>query len=303
LSAKPFPVNAKHPVDVYYYKAAAGNFGDDLNTWVWPRLLQDCDIHYRHHGIEHREANESARRLLVGIGTLLDDRLPARPRKLIAGAGIGYGPVPRPDSTWDVRWVRGPLSARALGAQPEKAITDGAALLAALPLPAPSPTAHRFGFMPHHDMAGDTWRHICEDLGVLYLDPRAPVESTLAKLQSVGVMMAEAMHGAIAADCLRVPWVALSSSTRINEVKWLDWCASLDLEYSPRPIPALWPPGDGLLNHGKRALKERLARSALQRRMHNARPVLSAEAAFRGCLSRLQDAVDRLRADLAKPVH
>jgi succinoglycan biosynthesis protein ExoV len=41
------------------------------------------------------------------------------------------------------------------------------------------------------------------------------------------------MHGAIAADTLRVPWIPYRCSTNIGTFKWQDWCASMDLKYEP----------------------------------------------------------------------
>ena len=59
------------------------------------------------------------------------------------------------------------------------------------------------------------------------------------------VLLAEAMHGAIVADALRVPWIPLCTSARILNFKWLDWCASLNLDYRPSflsPLIGAYPP-------------------------------------------------------------
>ena len=40
------------------------------------------------------------------------------------------------------------------------------------------------------------------------------------------------MHGAIIADTLRIPWIPISTRPSINTFKWLDWCESMELEYS-----------------------------------------------------------------------
>jgi hypothetical protein len=47
------------------------------------------------------------------------------------------------------------------------------------------------------------------------------------------LVVAEAMHAAIAADALRIPWVATSLYDHVATLKWLDWCESLSLLYSP----------------------------------------------------------------------
>ena len=61
----------KRGVKLYYYKATAGNFGDDLNSWLWDRLLPNAfdGICYHRHSSHERNNNENT--LFVGIGTLL----------------------------------------------------------------------------------------------------------------------------------------------------------------------------------------------------------------------------------------
>jgi hypothetical protein len=73
------------------------NFGDGpLNTWLWPQLLPN---------MLHAESE----RLFVGIGSLLNDGLPAQPLKVIFGSGIGYGQlaehlVARPAGWMSTAW-------------------------------------------------------------------------------------------------------------------------------------------------------------------------------------------------------
>jgi len=120
---------------LYFYQDAAGNFGDDLNSWLWPRLIPEL-----------LDSDDGA--LLVGIGTLLNDRIPAAPRKFVFGSGAGYGAKPRIDQSWSFLCVRGPLTAAALGLPSELAVTDSAALVNRLAVVGPK--RHRVSFMPHH---------------------------------------------------------------------------------------------------------------------------------------------------------
>ena len=106
-----------------YYYGEYKNFGDVLNTWLWPKLLPNM-------------FDEDAGILFVGIGTLLNDFIPAKPLKAVFGAGVGYGKgLPVIDQNWKIYCVRGPLSAQALGLEPKLAVTDSAALLRNINLP------------------------------------------------------------------------------------------------------------------------------------------------------------------------
>jgi succinoglycan biosynthesis protein ExoV len=53
------------------------------------------------------------------------------------------------------------------------------------------------------------------------------------------------MHGAIAADALRIPWIPIITSPRMLTFKWQDWCSSLGLKYKPYyilPLGKFYPP-------------------------------------------------------------
>jgi succinoglycan biosynthesis protein ExoV len=74
-------------MQLYYFKVHHGNFGDDLNPWLWPQLLPEL-------------MQGAGDELLVGIGTLLNHRLPAAPLKHVFGSGHGYGRKPVIDGQW-----------------------------------------------------------------------------------------------------------------------------------------------------------------------------------------------------------
>ena len=61
--------------------------------------------------------------------------------------------------------------------------------------------------MPHQMSARRVnWEPICREVGLRYVDPRWPVARILEELCQTGVLITEAMHGAIVADALRIPW-------------------------------------------------------------------------------------------------
>ncbi len=84
---------------------------------------------------------------------------------------------------------------------------------------------------------GIDFERICARLGINYIDPCGPIEDVLRGIEDSNKIVAEAMHGAIVADALRVPWVPVQLSDRILNLKWWDWCRSLNMEYKPLRFP------------------------------------------------------------------
>ncbi|MEL6605520.1 MAG: polysaccharide pyruvyl transferase family protein [Cyanobacteria bacterium J06614_10] len=296
---------------LFYYQRCdqKPNFGDELNRWLWPQLSADL-----------LDTDESV--VFLGTGTLLNDKLPGRvtttDRLVIFGTGAGYesplGAIPK---SWDIHCVRGPLSAKQLGLPQVQAIADGGLLVAQLR----SPNTQRSGcsFMPHIHHANEAceqWQQICQQANIRYIDPRWPVEEVLAAIGSSDRLLAEAMHGAIVADALRVPWIPIVTGPRIYRFKWQDWCASMNLFYHPYRLPALksykrWGRG---LRSGQIALKHWLGaalegpismpqyellddQSAIARRLANIAkqaPTLSDDAIFSQRVEQLHSCFSQL---------
>ncbi|MEM9002296.1 MAG: polysaccharide pyruvyl transferase family protein [Cyanobacteria bacterium P01_F01_bin.86] len=220
---------------VYYYQRRdrVANFGDELNTWLWQKLLPDVLA----------QADDS---VLVGLGTLLNHLLPKRLGKtgavFIFSTGAGYEkPLTALAEHWQLYCVRGPLTAQHLNLPAELAITDGGILLRRL-VPPSQTTTNTVAFMPHvhhATFAGEVWESICEAAGFRYIDPRWSVTKVITAIQDSRLLLAEAMHGAITADALGVPWIPLTTSPRILSFKWQDWCASIHRPYQPIYLPPL----------------------------------------------------------------
>ncbi len=281
---------------LYFHQFEGGveNFGDDLNRWLWPQLLPDV-------------LDDDPRVAFVGIGTLLNDALlsatPEARRRIIFSSGVGYGQGPLPLGADDrVYCVRGPLSARALSLPESAAVADGALLVRRLVRPMEEKCCP-VAFMPHIEMIADrAWQAVCADLGIGYIDPRWPTERVLSGINSTEVLLTEAMHGAIVADALRVPWAAVSTRPGILPFKWQDWCASLDLEYAPHHLPSLFNPRRerDLLTPVRAArdtLRHHAALHGMIRILRDPRPTLSRDADLERATVRLEERLDALRAD------
>ena len=227
---------------LYYYQRPDGkfNFGDDLNYWLWPKLIP----HY---------FDEDPETVFVGFGTLLNNLLPQRvsPAKkvLIFSTGAGYErKLKYIPSHFKIYSVRGPYSTQVLNLSPTLAITD-AAILVKQCWKYGQFSRDQVSFMPHIDHAtivGEKLKKLCEEINIQYINPAEKnLELIFNQIDHSQILFTEAMHGAIVADAFRVPWVPVCSGARILPFKWQDWCASIQTPYQPIYLPPLagkYPP-------------------------------------------------------------
>ncbi len=286
---------------LYRWQGAARNFGDELNTLIWPRLLPDF-------------FDDDPRQLFLGIGSVLDARHPAEAVKLVAGAGYGgYRKLPALDARWVIHWVRGPRTARAVGVPEELGLGDPAALLCHTGWSASR--GRHIGFMPHFESAArGAWREVAAIAGLRLIDPRDEPAAVIAAIGECRTLLSEALHGVIVADTLRVPWVAMAPLVQVHHAKWDDWADTVGLRIGFQPLPA-----STLFEHlranrlaarhtGRAALdrceetlrhvmRERfVARAAMAlRRAAAVPPQLSADAALARCQARMLERLAALR--------
>ena len=214
---------------LFYWKSPSGNFGDDLNLWLWDNLLPGWQEWDR-------------ARWLIGVGTILNRKLlpPVGPR-LVIGSGVGFGTVPQlaPPNAWDVRCVRGPRTARALGLPEDTGIIDPAVMTARLSEFLEVELTNRALYIPHchSDVDPDyDWPSICAQADLLYLSPRGDSREVTRMIAGARLVISESMHGAIVADAFRVPWRAVSLVSNFNEFKWRDWTESLSMDIEIVPL-------------------------------------------------------------------
>lgn len=279
---------------LYRWQGVSTNFGDELNTILWPRLLPGLFD-------QHPAAT------FVGIGSVLDQRHAGPHLKVVAGAGYGgYEARPRLDASWVIHWVRGPRTAAALGLPASLALGDPAVLVPpTLGVAAVGPAAssgHDIGFMPHFEsMANGAWHEVADRAGVTLIDPRGDPLDIVRRLAACRVVLSEALHGIIVADALRVPWVAIRPRATVHRAKWSDWSdtmaltprfASLPVSCA-RELPALRRLAGG--RTGPTALVEGAAEAL--GRAARLEPQLSAKAQLDRRQASQFAAVDRLRRE------
>lgn len=217
-------------MDLMYYKTERGNFGDDLNTWLWDFLLPNW-----------RSWDSSV--ILFGVGTLLNEERLGQFRDrslLIVGSGVGYGqrPIEFPlPASWDIRCVRGPRSAEALGLPAEKGLIDPAVMVTDMEMFHDVPQSDVPIFIPHHNsIQRHDWQAACGKAGIRYVSPERDAREVIKEIAAAPLVLTESMHGAILADAFRVPWLPVRINQRFNAAKWQDWAESLGLTVTVQPL-------------------------------------------------------------------
>jgi succinoglycan biosynthesis protein ExoV len=291
-------------VILYRWQGEAPNFGDELNTILWPRLLPDF-------------FDENPATKFLGIGSILDQRHAREPIKIVAGSGYGgYEPKPVLNSNWVIHWVRGPRTAATLGLPANLALGDPASLVPSV-ICLPRAPGGEIGFMPHFESAArGAWHRAAEMAGIRLIDPRDPLRTVLQAIGRCDCLLSEALHGVIVADALRVPWVAIRPQARIHRAKWHDWADTVGLRLQFRGLPAStvaeWAGNTRLRSwHTTRtlldSLESRLAKLTPDRLVTEAAealraaslasPQLSSETVLDRCQSRMLDTVQAIRAN------
>jgi succinoglycan biosynthesis protein ExoV len=224
------------------YNAENGNFGDDLNHWLWPQILGKFD--------------NCTKNAFLGIGSILYNNFPEldevkASRKIVFGTGIR--PTNKPfliDDNWDIKFVRGPLSSSYFNEV--SYISDSAYAIGSTNFYKKLMNLdkkYEISIMPYfRSLEYIDWNKICSDLGFNYISPISEnnVEKTLVQIAESKYIITEAMHGAIVADLCRVPWHRFIFSTpytegiAISEFKWLDWQSSIDVVNVSKTIVPLY---------------------------------------------------------------
>jgi len=214
-------------MELRYYVGDTPNFGDDLNDFIWKKILPP--------GFIDNDSSE----IFLGIGSIIGPHHPAGVMKHVVGSGYGgyNGIVDVHDGWWNFIFVRGPRTAATLKLPPEKAICDGAVLLATCDeLPPPAPGI-KVAFMPHfQSLPRGYWERVCEVAGIRLIDPRGDVEQVLSEIRGADLLICEAMHGAIVADTLRTPWIAARPIHPEHHMKWYDWAEALEIDLHPHSL-------------------------------------------------------------------
>ncbi len=203
------------------------NFGDKLNTLIFNYYLPNF-------------FNDDKSVYFLGIGTILGLKKIQDSQKIVFSSGATdsmtntYGDIPKIDTSYDIFCVRGPLTSKLLGISPDKAITDGAALLYDF-YDRKQEKIYEYSYIPHvgSEFFFPEMELLCKEIGINYISPKESTDIVLKKISQSKVIIAEAMHGAIVADALRVPWIPVKMYKTVNEFKWRDWTMSLNMDYSP----------------------------------------------------------------------
>lgn len=209
-------------MNLIYYKADIGNFGDDLNPWLWEKIFGDFS--------EYQECVD-----FYGIGSILDSRFESENRKIIFGSGIrDFLFNPQLNENTDVRFVRGPISAKVFGNC--NYITDAAYCLGLLERKK-AKKKYSLAYMPYfRHVPFFNWGLFEKYSGIKVIIPTNSVEQVLQEIDESEQLLTSAMHGAIVADIYRVPWMRVklssmgSESSIVSELKWCDWYKSLNFE-------------------------------------------------------------------------
>ena len=287
---------------LFWFSGNTPNFGDELNTWLIPKVFPGL-------------LDDNPGKILLAIGSVIFDWHEPVVQKIVFGSGYGgYTPLPDFRDNWKFYCVRGPRTAAACGLSQKYVAGDAALLLRRHWLGTSSP-AGKVSFMPHFEsLDRGHWADACRQADIHFIDPSDSPTAVMQKIQASRLLISEAMHGAIVADALRVPWLPMLPNDARHHEKWHDWADALGLSFAFTRLPCSSFREGWIRSRGREArmprpgefrglvadvvdpwLTQRAA--AGLRRASRENGFLSSEQALEEATCRLEDAAERIRID------
>jgi succinoglycan biosynthesis protein ExoV len=277
-------------MELFYYKSESGNFGDDLNAWLWPKVFPGVFV-------------DKSDVKFIGIGTILDQRICDFKKKIVFGSGVrGLKNAPSVDRSWEIYAVRGFLSSRALGVDSKYVITDPA-IIAKIFYSFNKQKLFPVSYMPYFRSAhNQKWKNVCEEIGVNYIDPRSDVKKCLKEIALSSYLITEAMHGAIIADSFRVPWAPVFAynylhEKEVSEFKWRDWLSTVAIDFFPKYLPNLWGYENNYVNYNKLKewVKVRIIQKKINQIIKNQEYFLSSDTVEQNNIDKYVDLIEKFK--------
>lgn len=198
---------------MHYIRWPKNNFGDNLNDEIFSQLGVTQKIDFHKSNLSSLPSHS-----YLGLGTILNRKINSKCSVL----GSGCNGTSRPKVELDYHFVRGPLTANYLGLDKFKALGDTAYFLKNwIQNQAKGTKQHRIGIIPH-------WATKINNENVISVE--TDVKQFIKEVAKCKYVLCEAMHGAICADILGVPWAPVKINKNFDEFKWKDWALSMDLE-------------------------------------------------------------------------
>jgi len=192
---------------VWAWSDGVANFGDELGPIILERLG---------HPVERVDTIDQAE--ILACGSLLEHAArEAAPGTIVWGSGLMHGDT-ADLSHLDVRAVRGPLTARAAGLDPDIPVGDPAILVPGLW--AKPHISRGLGVVRHYvDKRECPWADAV-------IDADRPVDEVIEFIGSCRAVASSSLHGLIVArawgiEVMRLPHPGVAGAS----FKWLDWLA------------------------------------------------------------------------------
>lgn len=216
-----------------YWQSNIKNFGDELNNDFFERALEI--------NLKEYKKNES----ILGIGSILNYNTSNHSKIHVLGTGSGYPEIKIKNlSDYNIWFLRGPLTASAIGVDKKLGICDPAIIVpqiyksaSIIENPVKKPI-----FIPHYFSAlNANWKKVCMLADISYRSPMSGINEICEDIQRSNLVITESLHGAILADAYRIPWILVATPpVHRSPFKWKDWLSTIDFEYKPIQIPWLW---------------------------------------------------------------
>lgn len=219
-----------------YFQGKVLNFGDDLNAILWPTLAPDL------FKLEDGQG-------FLGIGTIIGMKFAPLQKLHVFSSGVGYNSTEFGADIRQIWCVRGPLSAKFLGLDEDRALSDGGILMPLIIAPSKTQT-YDISVIPHFEtLSSGNWQEACDMANMHLISPMQDVKTVISEITRSKLVLTESLHGAIIADAYGIPWIAFSTNGNFSTFKWSDWTKGLDLELKIGHVPP--PSGKSILHYGR----------------------------------------------------